>query len=34
MRLAYVVFIAANFAATSAAWDREIDWQKVDEAIR
>jgi hypothetical protein len=33
MRLAYVVFIAASLAATSAAWGQEIDWQKVDEAI-
>jgi hypothetical protein len=32
MRLAYVLFIAATLAATSAAWSQEIDWQKVDDA--
>jgi len=33
MRLAYVLFIAATLAATSAAWSQEIDWQKVDDAM-
>ena len=32
MRLAYVLFIAATLAATSA-WSQEIDWQKVDDAM-
>ena len=33
MRHAYVLFIAATLAATSAAWSQEIDWQKVDDAM-
>ena len=33
MRLAYVLFIAATLAATSAAWSQEIDSQKVDDAM-
>jgi hypothetical protein len=33
MRLAYVLFIAATVAATSAAQSQEIDWQKVDDAM-
>ena len=33
MRLAYVLFIAATLAATSAGWSQEIDWQKVDDAM-